>query len=72
MGFATDIMEMGRQPMLRFVLRVLLSGGFAVVYATTGTTLRGQFWKAFLPTFALQFAIMSLLGNLYPDLPQAA
>ena len=29
-GFASDIPEMGRQPLLRFVLSVLLSGIFPV------------------------------------------
>jgi hypothetical protein len=71
MGFVNDIIHMGRQPMLPFVLGVLLSGVFATFYAATGIVLRRQFWKAFLPLFALQFALMGLLGNLFPDLPQA-
>jgi hypothetical protein len=49
---------------------VLLSGLFAVSYAFTGVTLRGKFWKAFLPLFALQFVIMGLLTNWLPDAPQ--
>ena len=69
-GFANDIIGMGRQPILRFVLVVLLNGLFAVTYAVTGTVLRKQWWKAFVPVFAVQFALMSLLGNLFPDLPQ--
>ena len=69
-GFANDIMGMGRQPAFRFTLSVLLSGAFAVSYAATGITLRGQFWKAFLPLFALQFSVMALLAHWYPDAPQ--
>src|ERR1700732_4020687 len=70
-GFAIDIMSMGREPTFRFVLEVLLSGVFAMSYAVTGFVLRKQSWKAFLPIFAVQFVLMNLLGNLFPDLPQA-
>ncbi|HUD55083.1 MAG TPA: PP2C family protein-serine/threonine phosphatase [Terracidiphilus sp.] len=69
-GFANDVIDMGRQPPLRFAIGVLLSGLFAVSYAFTGVTLRGKFWKAFLPLFALQFVIMGLLTNWLPDAPQ--
>jgi len=69
-GFANDIIDMGRQPPLRFAVAVVLSGLFAVCYAFTGVTLRGQFWKAFLPLFALQFVLMGLLTNWLPDAPQ--
>src|ERR1700674_1362479 len=70
MGFANDIIGMGRQPALRFVLAVLLNGGFAVCYAVTGSILRKQWWKAFFPIFAVQFMLMYLLGNLFPDVSQ--
>jgi hypothetical protein len=70
-GFANDVIDMGRQPPLRFAIGVLLSGLFAVSYAFTGVTLRGKFWKAFLPLFALQFVIMGLLTNWLPDAPQS-
>ena len=43
MGLTTDIMDMGREPAPRFVLGVLLSGVFAMVYAFTGFVLRKQF-----------------------------
>jgi hypothetical protein len=69
-GFATDVTDMGRQPPLRFAMAVVLSGLFAVSYAVTGVSLRGQFWKAFLPLFALQFVLMGLLANWFPDAPQ--
>jgi hypothetical protein len=69
-GFASDIIGMGRQPLPRFVVSVMLSGFFAVAFATTGITLRGRFWKAFLPLFALQFVVMGLIGNWLPDAPK--
>jgi stage II sporulation SpoE-like protein len=69
-GFANDIIDMGRQPPLRFAIGVLLSGLFAVSYAFTGVTLRAQFWKAFLPLFALQFVTMGLLGHWLPEAAQ--
>lgn len=70
LGFATDIINMGLQPPLRFAIGVVLSGLFAVSYALSGVTLRGQFWKAFVPLFALQFVIMGLLSNWFPDAAQ--
>ncbi len=71
MGFTNDIMEMGRQPTLRFELSVLLSGLFAAFYAFTGFALRKQFWKVFVPVFAMQWVLMYMLGRSLPDLPQA-
>ena len=65
-GFISDIMEMGRQPALRFVLSVLLSGGFAMFYAASGFVLRGRLWKAFVPAFILQFMLMYGLGRSLP------
>src|SRR5215468_366571 len=71
MGLTTDIMEMGRQPTLRFAFGVLLSGLFAMFYAFTGFALRKQFWKAFVPTLAVQLALMYALARSLPDLPQS-
>jgi hypothetical protein len=68
-GFANDIIQMGRQPTLRFGLGILLTGLFSVWYAVTGTILRKNWWKAALPIFATQFFVMGLLGNWLPDLP---
>ena len=70
-GFANDIMGMGRQPALRYAIGVLLSGIFPVLYAFTGSRLRSQFWKAFVPLLALQITLMNVLGNLLPDRPQS-
>ena len=71
-GFVDDIMSMGRQPVFRFVLAVLLNGLFAACYAVAGTVLRKQWWKAFFPIFVVQFSLLGLLGNLFPGLPQPA
>ena len=70
MGFLNDIMELGRQPLPRFVLTVLSSGAFAMFYAGTGFALRQRFWKAFVPAFVLQFVVMNCLGRTFPGLPQ--
>jgi Stage II sporulation protein E (SpoIIE) len=71
MGLTTDIMEMGREPTLRFVLGVLLSGLFAMFYAFSGFVLRKQFWKALFPALTVHLALMYLLARSLPDLPQS-
>ncbi len=71
-GFANDVMAMGRQPLLRLVLIVLLDGLFPVGYALSGIILRKRFWKAFVPLFAVHYTLMFLLGNWLPNLPAAA
>jgi hypothetical protein len=65
-GFANDIIEMGRQPTLRFGLAILLTGLFSVSYAVTGTILRKNWWKAALPIFATQFFVMGCWANGCP------
>src|SRR6266567_6489431 len=72
LGFVNDIAGLGRQPAFRFGIGVVLSGIFAVAYAASGVTLRGKFWRAFVPLFALQMFIMALLGHYFPDAPHAA
>ena len=71
-GFANDIIAMGRQQSIRFVLGVILPGLFAVFYAVAGISLRGKWWKAVLPLFAAQFAVMGLLAHRFPDRPEPA
>jgi hypothetical protein len=70
LALANDTIDMGHQPVLRFALAIVLSGLFAVAYAFTGMSMRGKFWKAFIPLFVLQFLVMGLLGNLFPSVPQ--
>ncbi len=68
-GFMLDAMDMGRQPVLRFALSVLLMGLFAITYAVSGLTLRGRFWIAFLPILTVQSLSMGVLGSWLPDGP---
>lgn len=69
-GFASDSVGMGRAPVVRFVLSVLVSAGFAVCYAVAGITLRRRFWLAFVPLFLVQFIGMGVLGNVFPGTPE--
>jgi hypothetical protein len=71
-GFANDIMGMGRQPTLRFVLNVVQFGLFAVVYAIAGFALRKQSWKVILPVFVAQQVVMNTLANWIRDLSMPA
>lgn len=68
-GFAGDIIGMGREPIPKFVLSVLISGGFAIFYAAGGIALRRKFWKAVIPIFVVQYLVSWLLAAHYPDLP---
>jgi hypothetical protein len=71
-AMASDIIDLGHQPPVRFALSVVLSGLFAVAYAVTGVSLRGSFWKAFFPLLALQLVVNYMLGNWFPDAPRTA
>jgi hypothetical protein len=71
-GFASDILEMGRESTPHFVLGVLLSGMFSTSYALAGFILRKQFWKAFVPLFAVHFVLMFALGHWLPPGPEPA
>lgn len=68
-GIANDVIDMGRQPPVRFGLAVLLTGLFAVAYAFSGVRLRRKFWIAFFPLFGLQFVCLAVLANRFPDAP---
>ena len=72
LGFASDISEMGRQPTLRYVLSILISGVFPVGYAFAGFALRKQFWKAVLPLFVVHLILINVLANLLPAPPLPA
>jgi hypothetical protein len=69
-GIANDIISMGRQQPIRFAFGVIFSGVFAVLYASTGITLKKYWWKGVVPIFVLQVVVMGLFGYLYPDHPQ--
>src|SRR5712692_3105383 len=69
-ALAMDQTEMGRQPALRLAISILVISTFAVAYAATGFTMRGKYWKAFFPLFAVQTLLMSALVRWFPDRPQ--
>jgi Stage II sporulation protein E (SpoIIE) len=69
-GFASDIIEMGREPGLRLGLSIVISGIFPVGYAALGFALRKKFWKLLIPLLAVHFALLTWLGYKLPDPPQ--
>ncbi|HEY2470267.1 MAG TPA: PP2C family protein-serine/threonine phosphatase [Terracidiphilus sp.] len=71
-GFTNDSIDMGHEPKLRFAVSVLLTGLFAVVYASGGVILRRNFWKLFIPVFLLQIGSLTLLAHFLPDSPHLA
>lgn len=71
-GFANDVMSMGRQQSIRFVLGVILPGVFAIFYAIGGISLRKKWWMAALPIFVVQFVVMGALAIRFPDRPAPA
>jgi hypothetical protein len=71
-AFVLDGMDLGRPPVLRLAITVVLVGCFAAVYAIAGITLRHRFWLAFVPIFFLQSVCMSLLNAWLPDAPPLA
>lgn len=68
-GLATDASQMGRQPVMRFVLTTLVISVFAVGYAIAGFLLRGKSWKVMIPIFIVQTAMMWALNRYIPSLP---
>ena len=69
MGLANDIVSLGRQPTIRFVLSLLIAGFSAVCYAVGGISMRSQFWKAFIPMFIVHMGLLSFLAHRFPDSP---
>lgn len=65
-GFSVDMMQLGSQPPAHLAVTVMLYGGFAILYAISGTMLRGQWWKATIPIFIVQMVVMSLLFSHDP------
>jgi hypothetical protein len=66
-GIIGDVSGMGYQSPLHFACAVLVAGPFAVGYAYSGIALRGKSWRVAIPLFILQFAVMALLGHLFPE-----
>jgi hypothetical protein len=66
-GVASDMAQMGRQPLLRFVLSVLLTSVFAIGYATAGFAMRGKSWKVMVPLFIVHFTAMNSLNRWLPS-----
>lgn len=71
-GFTSDSINMGNQAPLPFAISVVLVALFAICYTVAGISLRGQFWKAMLPIFAVQFVCMGLVGYWFPSTPLPA
>lgn len=69
-GFAADIITMGRQHPVHFALGVVFSGLFAVLYVVASISLRQKWWKAVLPIFVAQFVVMGWLAFRFPDRPE--
>lgn len=66
-GFANNIMSMGRQQTVAFLLGTVLSGLFAVIYAVVSISLRKNWWKGALAIFVVQFVVMGFVGHSFPN-----
>ena len=62
-----DQMGMGRQPLPRLLLSVLVTGLFSASYAAAGFLLRGKAWRAFVPIFTAHLLLMGVFPNWLPD-----
>jgi isoprenylcysteine carboxyl methyltransferase (ICMT) family protein YpbQ len=71
-GFAINVMNMGRLPALLLALSVLFIGAFSVCYAIAGSVLRGRSWKVMIVIFIAQNVVMNLLYRWLPVPPQPA
>lgn len=69
-GFANNIISMGREQTIKFVLAVVLSGLFAVIYAVVSVSLRKRWWKGALVIFVVQFVVMGFVAHRFPDRAQ--
>lgn len=68
---ANDVIDSGRVPLQRYVITAVMTGLFAICYATGGIILRGKFWKVFVPLLIFHFFCMAMLGSWFPDMPTA-
>jgi serine phosphatase RsbU (regulator of sigma subunit) len=69
LGFVFDILDMGRQPPLRFALSVLTTAFFSTSYAVACVWFRRRWWIPILPIFVIQNIAMNLLYRRLPESP---
>jgi hypothetical protein len=65
-GFANDVMQMGRTPNPRFALSILVAGIFPIFYAIAGFGYRKHAWKIIVPLFVVHFFVMGVLSRTLP------
>jgi len=71
-GIVGDVSDMGRQPPIRYIGGILVSGGFAAIYAWSGVRLRKRAWMVFVPLFFVQMFLMRTISHQFPDLPYSS
>jgi Stage II sporulation protein E (SpoIIE) len=67
-SLAADMSLLGREPLLRLVLSVLVTSTFAIFYATAGFVMKSQSWKVMIPIFVVHLLIMNALNVWVPTL----
>ena len=69
-GYVTDLQNLGRVRPFGYVAAVLLSGGFAMIYAGLGVFARPRFRWIILPLVVLQFLLFQQVFRLFPLAPE--
>jgi len=65
-GSAVDTMGMGLQSTTRYLISVVLYGLFAIVYASCGILLRGNWPKAIFPIILVQMIVLGMVVRFMP------
>ncbi|HZS70816.1 MAG TPA: PP2C family protein-serine/threonine phosphatase [Candidatus Acidoferrum sp.] len=68
-GIAEDMAAMGQQPLMRYVLTILVIGTCAVGYAAAGFAMRGRAWKVMIPLFLAEAVLINFLHQWFPSAP---
>ena len=68
-GFANDILALGSQPAPLLAWSVIVTGAFAIGYASAGFILTSRMWLVGVPLFVVQVVVMGVLANRFPRLP---
>ncbi len=68
-GLASDMADIGRQPIVTLVITILAISTFTVGYAIAGFLLLRQSWKVIVPLFLVQLVVMNILYRSLPSLP---